>query len=199
MGLRHPGGDHQLRHGYARFGATINQYTAPHLFAATAVVASPASFTIASQSIGLAVTAGDIIFNAGITALPQICGMWNTIYIGLTTQAVSGATQANVLSGEPTSTGSYARIVLPNNLITWTAATAAQPSVSVSADAWSFPASTAAWSTGSTNLIQMFIADAPTLAGGNVIAYGALGTPQAVNASGITLSFSSAAVTLSLT
>lgn len=180
-------------------GATINQYTAPHLFAATAVVASPASFTIASQSIGLAVTAGDIIFNAGITALPQIVGPWNTLFVGLTTQAVSGATQANVLSGEPTATGSYARIVVPNNLINWTAATAASPSVSASAAAFSFAASTAAWSTGSTNLIQAFLADVSTLAGGNVIAFGALGTPQAVNASGITLSFASAALTITLT
>jgi hypothetical protein len=45
----------------------------------------------------------------------------------------------------------------------------------------------------------MFIADASTLAGGNVIAFGALGTPQSVNASGITLSFASGAVTISLT
>jgi hypothetical protein len=180
-------------------GATQNQYSNPHLFAATAVVASPASLTIASQSNGLVITAGDIIFNAGITALPQICGPWNTLYLGLTTQAVAGATQANVLSGEPTSTGSYARIVIPNNLLNWTAATAAQPSVSASAAIWSFAASSAAWSTGATNLVQAFLADASTLAGGNVIAYGALGTPQAVNASSITLSFASAAFTVTLT
>src|ERR1700739_719992 len=70
-------------------GAPINQYSAPHLFAATAVVASPASFTVASQSIGPAITAGDIIFNAGITALPQICGFWNTLFLGLSTAAAS--------------------------------------------------------------------------------------------------------------
>lgn len=180
-------------------GATINQYTNPHMFAATNVVASPASFTIASQSIGLIITAGDVIFNAGITALPQICGPWNTLYIGLTTQAVSGATQANVLSGEPTSTGSYARIVIPNNLISWTAATAAQPSVSASAAIFAFAQSSAAWSTGSTNLVQAFIADASTLAGGNVIAYGALGVAQSVNAASITLSFASTAFTITLT
>jgi hypothetical protein len=45
----------------------------------------------------------------------------------------------------------------------------------------------------------MFIADALTLAGGNVLAIGALGTAQAVNASGITLSFATGAITLTLT
>jgi hypothetical protein len=181
-------------------GATINQYTAPHLFAATAVVASPASFTIPSQSIGPAITAGDIIFNAGITALPQIVGPWNTLYLGLTTQAVSGATQANVLSGEPTSSNGYARVVVPNNLLNFAAATAAQPSVTASAAAFSFPASSGGgWSTGATNLIQLFIADASTLAGGNVIAYGALTTPQSVNAAGITLSVASGQLSITLT
>jgi len=180
-------------------GATINQYTAPHMFQATGVVASPASFTIASQSIGPAITAGDIIFNMGITAGDVQAWTLNTIYLGLTTQAVSGANQANVLSGEPTSTGSYARVVIPNNLLNWTAATAASPSVLASAAAWTFTQSSAAWSTGSYNLVQAFLADAPTLAGGNVLAFGALGTPQAVNAANITLSFASGAFTITLT
>ena len=43
----------------------------------------------------------------------------------------------------------------------------------------------------------LFIADASTLAGGNVIAVGALGTPQAVASAGITLSVT--ALTISLT
>ena len=181
-------------------GATQNQYTAPHLFAATAVVASPASFTIPSQSVGLAITAGDIIFNLGTLAAPKPFCPNNTLYLGVTTQAVAGATQANVLSGEPTSSNAYARVVIPNNLLNWTAATAAQPSVKVSIPAFSFPASSGGgWSTGATNLIQAFLADAPTLAGGNVIAYGALGTPQSVNASGITLQISAAGASITLT
>ena len=185
-------------------GATINQYTNPHMFAATAVVASPASFTIPSQSIGPAVTAGDIIFNAGITAGPQIVNPVNTWFIGLTTQAVSGATQANVLSGEPTiGTGSYARIVVPNNLLNWTAATYSSPTATIaSAATFSFAASSAAWSTGATNLIQVFLCDtlSGTTAGTNVnvFGYGALTTPQSVNASGITLSFASTALTITL-
>lgn len=178
---------------------TQNQYTAPHMFLATAVVASPASFTIASQSIGLIITAGDIIINMGTGAAPAAAFLNNTLYVGLTTQAVAGATQANVLSGEPTSAGSYARVVLPNNLITWNAATAAQPSVTNNLAVISFAASSAAWSTGASNLIQVFIADAPTLAGGNVLAYGALGTPQAVNAASITLSFATTTLSITLT
>ncbi len=178
---------------------TQNDYTAPHMFAATNVVASPASFTIPSQSVGLTITAGDIIINCGTLAAPAALFLNNTLYVGLTTQAVAGATQANVLSGEPTSTGSYARVVLANNLTTWNAATAAQPSVTDNLAVISFAASGAAWSTGATNLIQVFISDSPTLAGGNVLAYGALGTPQAVNASSITLSFSTTSLSITLT
>lgn len=180
-------------------GATQNQYTAPHMFLATAVVTSPASFTIASQSIGLAVTAGDYILGMGTGAAPAPAFLNNTLYVGLTTQAVAGATQANVLSGEPTSTGSYARVVLPNNQLTWNAATAASPSVTTNLAAITFPASSAAWSTGATNLIQVFIADASTLGGGNVLAFGALGTPQAVNAASITLSFATTTLSVTLT
>lgn len=178
-------------------GATVNQYTAPHVFRLTASAAT--SLTIASQSIGLAIAVGDPIFNMGIPAAPVPLWTNNTLYVGLSTQAVSGATQANVLSGEPTSTGSYARVIIPNTAVTWNAATAAQPSVTNNLAVITFPASSAAWSTGATNLIQVFIADASTLAGGNVLAYGALTTPQAVNAASITLSFATTTLSVTLT
>jgi hypothetical protein len=181
----------------------FNTYTAPHSFLLTNSAAT--ALTIASQSIGLAVTAGDFVFVGGgssaggsTTAIPS----WqlNTVWLGLTTQAVSGATQANVLSGEPTSTGSYARIAVVNNQANLPIATAASPSVLTSGAAFSFPASTSSgWSTGATNLVQLFIADAPTLAGGNVLAFGALGTPQAVAAAGITLQVTSGGLTVTLT
>ena len=178
-------------------GATINQYTAPHSFQLSAAAAT--TLTIASQSIGLQISVGDCIFNMGTTAIPAPFNYVNTWYIGLSTQAVSGATQANILSGEPTATGSYARIVVPNVAGNWSAATYSSPTATTaSAATFSFPASSAAWSTGSTNLIQVFLADASTLAGGNVFGYGALTTPQAVNASGITLSFASTALTVTL-
>ncbi len=181
----------------------FNTYTAPHAFLLTNSAAT--ALTIASQSIGLQISVGDFIFLGGsasaggsLTAVPS----WqlNTVYIGLTTQAVSGATQANVLSGEPTSTGSYARIAVPNTQANFPIATAASPSVLTSGAAFSFPASTSSgWSTGSTNLIQAFLSDSPTLAGGNVLAFGALGTPQAVNAGAITLTLTNGGLTITLT
>jgi hypothetical protein len=199
-----PGTGSSIWTGTPGSGATQNTYSAPHSFINSGGAPTGTAFGIASQSIGLAVTVGDFVFLGGgsasggtTTAIPS----WqlNTLYIGLTTQAVSGATQANVLSGEPTSTGSYARIVVLNNRTNMPLASAATPSVLTSGGPFSFPASSAGWSTGATNLIQMFISDAPTLAGGNVLAFGALGTPQAVNASGITLSFASSSITITLT
>jgi len=184
-------------------GTTQNVYTNPHAFLLTASAAT--SLTMASQSIGPAVTAGDFIFTGGssVAGGSTTAGgpMWtlNMVYIGLTTQAVSGATQANVLTGEPTATGSYARIPVINNQANFPIASAASPSVLTAGGPFSFPASSAAWSTTSTNLIQMFISDGATLGGGNVLAFGALGTAQAVNASGITLSFASGAITITLT
>lgn len=179
-------------------GATQNQYTNPDLLQLTGATAT--SVTFASQTIGKTRAVGDFIFQIGVTAAPLPAYWNNTLYIGATTQAVSGATQANVLSGEPTSTGGYARIAVLNNVGNWVAATAAQPSVTASGAVLSFAQSTAAWSTTTNNLIQAFIADALTLAGGNVLAYGALGTPQAVNAANITLSFTPAgSITITLT
>lgn len=178
-------------------GTTQNVYTAPHSFLLTNSAAT--TLTIASQSIGLAISVGDIVLGMGTGAQPAPWSYVNTWYIGLTTQAVSGATQANVLSGEPTSTGSYARIAVPNIAANFGAATYASPTATTtSAATFSFPASTTAWSTTSTNLIQVFLADSSSLAGGNVFGYGALTTPQAVNAAGITLSFASTALTITL-
>jgi hypothetical protein len=178
-------------------GSTQNVYTAPHSFLLTASAAT--TLTIASQSIGLQISVADMILGMGTGAQPAPWSYINTWYIGLTTQAVSGATQANVLSNEPSSTGGYARIVVPNIAANWSAATYSSPTATTaSAATFSFAQSTAAWSTGSTNLIQVFLADSSTLAGGNVFGYGALTTPQAVNASGITLSFASTALTVTL-
>jgi hypothetical protein len=179
-------------------GTTQNVYTAPHSFLLTNSAAT--SLTIASQSIGLQISVADIILGMGTGAQPAPWGYVNTWYIGLTTQAVSGATQANVLSNEPSSTGGYARIVVPNIAANWSAATYSSPTATTaSAATFSFPASTGSgWSTGATNLVQVFLADSSTLAGGNVFGYGALTTPQAVNASGITLSFASTALTVTL-
>ena len=183
--------------------STQNEYTNPHSFLLTNSAAT--SLTIASQSIGLAVTVGDFIFTQGSSsaggATTNAGPEWhlNTLYLGLSTAAGS-ASQSSLLSGEPSSTGSYARIVIPNNQASFPLPTAASPSVLTAGGPFSFAASTSSgWSTGATNLTAMFLADAPTLAGGNIIAAGALGTGQAVNAAGITLSFASGALTIQLT
>lgn len=184
-------------------GATQNQYTNPHSFLLTAAAAT--SLTIASQSIGLAVTAADFIFLQGSSsaggATTNAGPMWtlNTLYIGLSTAAGS-ASQASLLSGEPTSSNGYARIVVTNNQANFPIASAASPSILTAGGPFSFPASSGGgWSTGATNLTAMFFADASTLAGGNIVAAGALTTPQAVASAGITLSFASTAITISLT
>lgn len=199
-----PGTGAMIWTGTPGSGTTQNSYTAPHSFINSGGAPSGTAFPIASQSIGLALTQGDFVFLGGGSAVAGTTSAipsWqlNTLYIGLTTQAVSGATQANVLSGEPTSSGSYARIPILNNRTNMPNPSAATPSVLTAGGPFSFPASTAAFSTGATNLVQAFIADSSSLAGGNVLAIGALGTAQAVNASGITLTFASAAITITLT
>jgi hypothetical protein len=184
-------------------GATQNQYTAPATFKLTGSAAT--SLTMASQSVGLARSVGDFIFlgggsSAGGTTTACPCWQLNTIYIGLSTTNSSGGTQSSILANEPSSTGSYARIAVVNNQVNWPLPTAATPSVLTAGGPFSFPASTGSgWSTGATNLLSAFLSDSPTLGGGNVLTFGALGTPQAVNASGITLSFAASAITITAT
>ena len=203
--------------GTAGSTPNYNTYTAPHAFLLTNSAAT--ALTIASQSIGLAISVGDFVFTRGSASAGGAAGgvsgpMWNlnALYIGLST-AAGTASQASLLSGEPTSVGAYQRIGytgsttggvasiygIPNNQVNFPEPTAASPSVLTSGAAFAFAASSAAWSTTSTNLTAMFFADALTLAGGNIVAAGALTTPQAVNAAGITLSFASTAITISLT
>ncbi len=179
-------------------GSTQNQYTAVDIVQATAG-STGTSLAITSQTIGKSRAVGDMIFLIGSasTALSPTF-FTNTWYVGLTTQLTSGATQANITSGEPTSTGSYARVAVSNNVANFAAATGSIPASKTNVLAVTFPASTAAWSTGATTLKAMFIADASTLAGGNVLAIGDLTTAQAVNASGITPSFAAAALTVTL-
>jgi hypothetical protein len=188
-----------------------NTYTNIQALRLTASAATSLTTTVTTAPYALAI--GDPLFLGGsasaggaTTTVPSL-GMAQQLYIGLSTAAYN-TSSATILAGEPTSTGSYARIgagtsspaTLWNNQANFPLPSAASPSVlTTAAGPWSFPASTAAWSTGATNATSMFIADALTLAGGNVLASGALGTPQAVNASGITLSFANGAITLTLT
>ena len=129
----------------------------------------------------------------GATAYPAIPG---TLYLGLSTAAWATSTDAQILAGEPTSTGGYARVAVPNNGTNWAAVTVGSYVGSASSTnlqagpgptgAASFPASTGSgWSSAGNFLVTAFWADAPTLAGGNLLW---CGTP--VNASGVALSLS---------
>lgn len=108
--------------------------------------------------------------------------------------ALYAPTGAVILAAEPTSTGSYARVAVLNNPTQWPAAGAGYGASKSNGATISFPASTAAWSSGATTLQIFFLADATTLAGGSILAWGYLTTAQTVNASGITLSFAGSAL-----
>ena len=207
--------------GHPAASPNFNNFSAVQSFKLTA--SSATALTIASITTGYAVTGTntlnltDVIFVAGSSTQGGLAGqtsivslgMYQNLYIGLSSQAFAGSTQANLLSGEPLSTGSYNRIGYPtggstpttlwNTPANFPLPTAAAPSVlTTSGGPWSFAQSTAAWNPA-TNMNTMFIADAFTLAGGNILAAGALTTPQAVAAANVTLSFANAAITLTLT
>jgi hypothetical protein len=183
-------------------GATQNQFSKMSMFLVSSSTATV--MTIASQSFGPGISVGDFIFAAGLSTSPTAgpVPLPNTLYIGVCTQAFP-TTDALLKSTEPTSTGSYARIVVPNNggaSGNWPLPTGSNPATSKLHIAFSFAASTAAWSTGATALASWFIADAPTLAGGNVLWSGALSpATDAVNGSGVTLSFAIDALQTTLT
>lgn len=107
--------------------------------------------------------------------------MPTNLYLALGTGTPTPASTS--LPGEPTiGTGGYARV--QTTAASWNAAASG---VAANAATLSFPASTGAWSTGATNLAYVGYYDAAT--GGNLILFAPLGTPQAVNAAGITIQF----------
>jgi hypothetical protein len=115
-----------------------------------------------------------------------------TVYFGLTQQAVAGATDALLLSGEPSATGSYARVAVTNNNTNFPAATGSNPTTKNCHAAVGFPASTGSgFSSGSGTLGTLIACDAATLGAGNVLWYGQITSSGSlvVNASGITISF----------
>jgi hypothetical protein len=84
---------------------------------------------------------------------------------------------------EPTiGTGGYARVATTG--ATWTAASGGSTS---NASAITFPVSTAAWTSGASNLTYYGLYDASTA--GNLVAFGLISNPSAVNAAGITVAF----------
>ena len=209
--------------GHPAAAPNFNNMSVIQSFLLTAAAAT--SVTFSSITTGYAVTTTatlnltDVLFIAGSATAAGFAGgfsspslsMYQNLYIGLSTQAFSGSTQSNLLSGEPTvATGGYARIGYPaggsspttlwNTQLNFPAPTAASPSVLTTANGpWSFSQSSASWSTGATNLSSMFIADQYSVGNGNILVAGALTTPQAVGAANITLSFANAAITMTLT
>lgn len=207
--------------GHPAAAPNFNNFSVVQSFLLTAAAAT--SVTFGSITTGYAVThtgtinLTDVLFVAGSGTAGGLAGgvpmpmlsMYQNLYIGLSSQAFSGSTQANLLSGEPANANGYARIGYPagastpttlwNTQLNFPSPTAATPSVLTTANGpWSFPASTGSWDSGST-LSTMFIADSYSYGSGNILVAGALTTPQAVASSGITLSFANAAISLTLT
>lgn len=171
-------------------GAAQNQLSIVSAFVVTSSTATV--MTIASQSIGLGLAVGDFIFFLGTTT--QTGPIFNnTVYLGASTATWSATvTDATLLAGEPTATGSYARLAILNNPLNWPLATGPTAGISTVQNniAQSVVTSTAAWSTTTTPLASLFFADASTLAGGHVLWSGALApATDIVNGTGVSFSF----------
>jgi hypothetical protein len=173
-----------------------NEYTNVDVITAS-TGSTGTSIHIASQTIGKSRAVGDAIFLFGSTTADVPIYTPTTLYLGLSTRGFSGATDANILSGEPSSSGDYARIPVINNNTAFPDATGIAPAASSLNTSFSFPASSGAWSSGSTLNIG-FISDTPVLGAGNVIWYGQLNPTVVVNAASITVTFGVGSITLQL-
>jgi len=113
-----------------------------------------------------------------------------TVYVGLSTTTpdeTSGATNFTEPSGN-----AYARVAVAANTTNWPAPTDSTSGATVSnATAITFPQATGSW--GTVTYAGLF--DAAT--GGNLLAYGALTTPQTISSGG-QLSFQAGELPLSL-
>ena len=114
-----------------------------------------------------------------------------TVYIGVST---ADPLDTGLSNAEPTiPTGGYARIA--TSASDWDAATLGT-GVTANAVALSFPISTAAWSTGASNLTHFTAWDAATA--GNLLFHADLTVARAVNAADIILRFAIGDLDLSL-
>jgi hypothetical protein len=123
-----------------------------------------------------------------------------TIYLGLSSQGVSGATDSSLLAAEPTTAGSYARVAITNNATNFPNATSSTPTLKNLATTQTFTTSTGSgWTYTGSFLVTFMFCDASTVQGGHVIWYGSLSpSTTTVTASGITLSFAGNAIQISL-
>lgn len=129
-----------------------------------------------------------------------------TVYVALSTAAPT-ATDGTGLAEPTIGTGGYARVAVTTGSGGGTGAVFGAPAAGgtsgqaiTNGSTVSFPASTAAWSTGSTpnTWFSLWLTSSGTTAA-NFVGAGPLQTGQAVNASGITLSFASGQLTITLT
>lgn len=116
------------------------------------------------------------------------------LYLGLTTATPTGT---GSFTNEPTSTGSYARIAIGATGTTKCAAATALVITNNNA-ALTMATSSAAWSTGATNLTYWFIATSGTIGAGTMLYYGLLGSAISVNAANLAPSFATSQLSLTL-
>ena len=195
----------------------------PHYFLGTVYVGlstAGAQTTVAAASDLAALPQGTITVasTTGFAASGNILivsesGWQNIAYTGTTSTTFTGCTggtgtvdtgdvvqqvptAATILSNEPSSTGAYARAAVVNNATNFSAATGANPASKTNATQINFAQSSAAWSTGATAMPIVFFADASTLAGGNVFAWGYLASAMTVNAPNITPNIPASSLTM---
>jgi hypothetical protein len=177
------------------------------------------TITVVSTGVangGAALTGGGSFpSGGGLALIDSSNGLQSVTFTGVTATTLTGCsggtgiidtssivllapTSAVILAAEPTATGSYARVAQVNNPTNFPASSGSAPATKNNGGTISFPASTAAFSSGATAIQLYFIADISTLAGGNLLAYGYLTNPQTVNASGITVSFAASALVQTL-
>lgn len=116
------------------------------------------------------------------------------LYLGLTTATPTGT---GSFTNEPTSTGSYARIAIGATGTTKCAAATALV-ITNNNSALTMATSSAAWSTGATNLTYWFIATSGTIGAGTMLYYGLLGSAISVNAANLAPSFATSQLSLTL-
>lgn len=196
-------------------GSSTTQNLPQAISAFTITSSTATAMTLPASTVAsCALSVGDFVFLLGIntattvTTAPSIPIFLNTLYIGLSTQAWSTTvTDAQLLAGEPTSSGNYSRVAQLNSGGAGGVATTFWGNPTTSSEietvanliALTFATSNAAWSTTTTPLASWFAADLVTLDAGHTMWSGAL-TPATdiVNGTGVTFSFAAAALKVTI-
>ena len=110
-----------------------------------------------------------------------------TVYLALFTVTPTSAGGGTEATG-----GAYARVAITNNSTNWPAASGAGPGVKANGTAITYPTATVAWGT----VVAWALFDAASA--GNMLYWGSLNTPRAVNISD-TPSFAAASLTITET